>query len=176
MFNLIKEVLKWVDIKVKSQAIRALAAARLRSDMITPVSIIAYWGVNQWFFFSSFGPQALTYNTLQDSYNLAFYYYSCATIPALSILIIFTLCKISCKIMSRLQSFTCGIMAFLAIENVIMGLDAIINLDDSPVLYAIDEFIQGDPSWWLPIGASDILLVGILMTCLISYVLPSDSV
>lgn len=161
---------KWPVVKVKNLVAKALAALKLsnsRSSIL--VSIFAYWGLVEWFFFFLFGIDALKFDIEQDSYHLALYYFINSLFPLISIAIIFTACLLYIKKSSKLQKFTCVVLLFLVLDNVAMGIDAIFNLGHWIALEKIDLFIQGDPEWVFPIGASDWVLIGICLVCLISY-------
>lgn len=156
---------------------RVLVALRPRnSNQSILVSTFAYWGMTQWFYFSSFGVDALQYIFKLDSHINAAYYFINSLFPIGSILIIFTACYINLEPPSKLEKITVFVLALLVLDNVVMGIDAIVNLEPWPALNEIDVFIQGNPEWIIPIGASDWILIGICLVCLTSYLRGSDCV
>lgn len=133
--------------------------------LIAPSAIILYWvpTLSAMPFF--YGLDWLSYEIFADNLNSAHFYLMCSTFPAVSLTFLLRF--------NRVKSLTVNLLVFmllfLAIENIVMMLDAAFVLDESPRLYAFDDFIQGDPDSRFPYGASDIILAAIGGKCLMNY-------
>lgn len=164
----LKEVIKWLALRLEKLATKALAAAKpLSSNQSVLISIIAYWGLTPWVYHAWFGLNAKLFHIELDNLS-GFIYYTLCCLP----------CYVSYKILNYsrilndgvatlIQKSTVVMLLFLILENLGMAIDAYYFPYKQTWLDRLDLFIQGDPSWLFPIGASDMILAGICSLCLI---------
>lgn len=162
------------DAKQRSLVQRVLVTTKsLRTrlsnrDGVALNSILMYWALTYSIYPLTFGFDFMNSNVYWDNGLGAVYFLLCSLIPLLSIVYIFYSSAFISVKATTLQKAASIVLLLLVVENVFMAIDAIDNLETWTTLEMIDTFIHGDSDWIVPFGASDLVLAGIGVMCLMS--------
>lgn len=115
------------------------------------------------------------YEVMAGSFNMAMYFICC------SIINVFCIAYLGCKLLldyqnaSHITKILSVIYCLLFINNMAIAVDAFERPYPWPALIAVDDLINGNSEWLVPIGIADLILMPICVLCIAAKGLVSKS-